>query len=54
LVTFVKHVHEYEDTIRKLKVSHDKLINRVAAAENFTDKYVPIMAQNVRVYPLIF
>lgn len=47
LKTFLAHVNVYEGNVRRMKVNHDNLSNRLTAAENFTDKYVPIMAQNV-------
>ncbi|CAI2385951.1 unnamed protein product [Moneuplotes crassus] len=45
--TFLAHVGVYEEVTRRIKINHDKLSNKLVAAENFTDKYVPIMAQNV-------
>jgi len=47
LSTFLAHVGVYEEVMRRIKVDHDKLSDRLSAAENFTDKYVPILAQNV-------
>ena len=47
LKTFLAHVCVYEGVVRKIKINHDDLVNRVTAAENFSDKYIPIVAQNV-------
>ena len=30
-----------------LKVEHDQLQNKVISLENFADKYIPLVAQNI-------
>ena len=46
-IEFLEHKIEFENQTRKIRVNHDNLVNRVTNLENFCDKYVPLIAQNV-------
>lgn len=39
--------NQFEFVTRNIKVNHDLLVDRVTNLENFCDKYIPLIAQNV-------
>lgn len=44
---FNDHIELFQDSTRKIKVNHDTLVDRATNIENFCDKYIPLISQNV-------